>query len=220
MSGFTINDIKSVLREGLEYEPITKESLQSVLKQINPSGIKDLLMDIPSVKWTDIGGYENVKDEIRRVIEWPLKHPEAFQHLGVQPSKGILLYGPPGCCKTLLARAICTKCNLAFMAVKGPELFSKYVGDSEKAIRDIFRKARMCAPCVIFFDEIDAIAPQRSNSTDVADRVLIQLLTEMDGFDTLKNVIIVAATNRPSAIDKALLRPGRYSSSATLDSTT
>lgn len=110
---------------------------------------------------------------MKKVIEWPLKHPLAFKKLGVQPSKGILLYGPPGCCKTLLARAICTQCNLAFMAVKGPELFSKYVGDSEKAVRDIFKKARMCAPSVIFFDEIDAIAPQRTNSTDVADRVLI-----------------------------------------------
>jgi AAA family ATPase len=123
------------------------------------------------------------------VIEWPLKHPEAFIRIGIQPSKGILLYGPPGCSKTMIAKAIATESSLNFIAIKGPELFSKFVGDSEKAIRDLFRRARLCSPCIIFFDEIDAIATQRSVNTDVSERVLCQLLTEMDGVESLKNVI-------------------------------
>ncbi len=123
------------------------------------------------------------------MIEWPLKHPEAFIRIGIQPSKGILLYGPPGCSKTMIAKAIATESSLNFIAIKGPELFSKFVGDSEKAIRDLFRRARLCSPCIIFFDEIDAIATQRSVNTDVSERVLCQLLTEMDGVESLKNVI-------------------------------
>ncbi|CAD8122393.1 unnamed protein product [Paramecium sonneborni] len=213
MSGFTVNDIRCLIREFYllkDKEGDNKNKLRQSLQRLNPSGIRDLLADVPKVEWDDIGGYEDIKQEIRKVVEWPLKYPEQFKKLGITPSKGILLYGPPGCSKTLLARALCTQCNLAFIAVKGPEIFSKYVGDSEKTVREIFKKARICAPSVLFFDEIDAIAPQRQGSTDVSDRVLIQLLTEIDGFESLKNVIIIAATNRPASIDKALLRPGRF----------
>ncbi|CAD8110745.1 unnamed protein product [Paramecium primaurelia] len=213
MSGFTVNDIRCLVREFYLLKNIqgdNKIKLRQSLQKLNPSGIRDLLADVPKVQWDDIGGYEDIKQEIKKVVEWPLKYPEQFKKLGITPSKGILLYGPPGCSKTLLARALCTQCNLAFIAVKGPEIFSKYVGDSEKTVREIFKKARICAPSVLFFDEIDAIAPQRQGSTDVSDRVLIQLLTEIDGFESLKNVIIIAATNRPASIDKALLRPGRF----------
>ncbi|EAR89093.2 AAA family ATPase CDC48 subfamily protein (macronuclear) [Tetrahymena thermophila SB210] len=216
MNGFTGADVVSLLRETLlervkeQKEIIEKNHFENALQNVHASGVKDILMEIPKVYWRDIGGYLEVKDQIKQVIEWPLKHPDAFKRMGIQPSKGILLYGPPGCSKTMIAKAIATESKLNFLAVKGPELFSKYVGDSEKAIREVFRRARLCAPSVIFFDEIDAIATQRSVNTDVSERVLIQMLTEMDGFEGLKNVVIVAATNRPEIIDKALTRPGRF----------
>lgn len=165
---------------------------------------------INRVYWSDIGGNEGIKQEIKQVIEWPLKHPEAFTRMGITPSKGILLYGPPGCSKTMMAKAIATESSLNFMAIKGPELFSKYVGDSEKAIRSLFKRARLYSPTVLFFDEIDAIASNRNAETDVHDRVLLQLLTEMDGIETLTQVIVIAATNRPDTLDKALTRPGRF----------
>jgi len=230
INGFTGADITALLRESLlktlgtnsseetDNELIekvndlklTKRAIEDSVEEINPSGIKDLLLEIPKVLWSDIGGYAHVKDEIKQVIEWPLKHPESYVRMTIKPSRGILLYGPPGCSKTMIAKAIATESKLNFIAVKGPEIFSKYVGDSEKAIRDLFKRARLCAPAIIFFDEIDAIATQRSADTEVSDRVLTQLLTEMDGVDSLKHVIVVAATNRPDSIDMALLRPGRF----------
>jgi AAA family ATPase len=143
-------------------------------------------------------------------VEWPLKYPDSFKRMGISASKGVLLYGPPGCSKTMIAKAIATESKLNFLAVKGPELFSKYVGDSEKGVREIFKKARSCAPSVIFFDEIDAVASARSGETDVSDRVLIQILIEIDGIEELNDVIIIAATNRPDTLDKALTRPGRF----------
>jgi AAA family ATPase len=222
INGFSGADIMTLVRESvlkctnlknsaeIQVNKITKEAIESALVDINPSGLKDLLLEIPKVYWSDIGGYEDVKHKILQVIEWPLKHPEAYLKIRVNPAKGILLYGPPGCSKTMIAKAIATESKLNFIAIKGPELFSKYVGDSEKAIRELFKRARLCAPCIIFFDEIDAIATQRSHNTDVSDRVLTQLLTEMDGVETLKQVIVVAATNRPDSIDIALMRPGRF----------
>jgi AAA family ATPase len=149
------------------------------------------------VYWGQIGGYESVKKEIKKVVELPLTHSHRFARFGIEPSKGILLYGPPGCSKTMMAKAIATESKLNFIGIKGPELFSKYVGESERAVRNIFKRARACSPCVIFFDEIDALASQRSGGTEVADRVLCQLLNEMDGIEGLKEVAIVAATNRP-----------------------
>ena len=149
---------------------------------------------------------------MKQCIEWPLKYPQAFANVGITPPQGILLYGPPGCSKTMIAKAIATESKLNFIGIKGPELFSKYVGDTEKAIRDIFRKARISAPCIVFFDEIDAMATERgegSEGTNVGDRALCQLLNELDGYEPLNQVVVVAATNRPQCIDKALLRPGR-----------
>ncbi|XP_058522866.1 ATPase family gene 2 protein homolog A isoform X2 [Ochotona princeps] len=164
------------------------------------------------VSWSDIGGLENVKLKLKQAVEWPLQHPDCFSRLGIEPPKGVLLYGPPGCSKTMIAKAVANESGLNFLAIKGPELMNKYVGESERAVREIFRKARTVAPSVIFFDELDALAVERGSSSgagNVADRVLAQLLIEMDGIQQLKDVTILAATNRPDRIDKALLRPGR-----------
>jgi transitional endoplasmic reticulum ATPase len=155
---------------------------------------------------------EEVKQQLREAVEWPLKHPEAFKRLGIDPPKGILLYGPPGTGKTLLAKAVATESEANFVSIKGPEVLSKWVGESERAIREIFRKARQAAPCVVFFDEIDSIAPRRGQRFDsgVTDRIVNQLLTEMDGLERLEGVVVIAATNRPDVLDPALLRPGRF----------
>ncbi len=191
---------------------VKKEDFEKALFDIRPSNIKDLIVQIPEVHWEDIGGNADVKELVKQCIEWPLKFPQAFANVGISPPQGILLYGPPGCSKTMIAKAIATESKLNFIGIKGPELFSKYVGDTEKAIRDIFRKARISAPCIIFFDEIDAMATERGEGgegTNVSDRALCQLLNEMDGYEPLNQVVVVAATNRPQSIDKALLRPGR-----------
>ena len=183
--------------------------------QVRASAMREITLEIPKVHWSDIGGQENVKRKLIESIQWPLQHPEAFRKLGISAPRGVLLYGPPGCSKTLMARAVATESGLNFFAIKGPELFSKWVGESERAIKELFRKARAASPSIIFFDEIDAIANQRSGmgggngSSGVSDRVLTQLLTEMDGIEPLSNVIVIAATNRPDIIDPALVRPGR-----------
>ena len=177
---------------------------------IRPSALRELCIDVPHVKWSDVGGQSFVKQQLQEAVEWPLKHPEAFIRMGIRPPQGVLLYGPPGCSKTLLAKAIATQGQMNFIAVKGPELMNKYVGESEKAVQELFRKARLAEPTVIFFDEIDALAGTRGASQGgVADRVLSQLLTEMDGMQARKRVVVVAATNRPDMIDPALMRPGR-----------
>lgn len=183
----------------------------STINEMSPSAMKDLIIEVPKVLWEDIGGYEQVKLQIRQAVEWPLKHPETFKRLGIKPPKGILLYGPPGCSKTMMAKAVATESQLNFIAIKGPELFSKYVGDTEKSIREIFRKARTCSPSVVFIDEIDAIGSQRqATDNSVNERVLCTLLNEMDGIESLSDVTVLAATNRPDIIDKALVRPGRF----------
>uniref|UniRef100_A0A669PZY8 Spermatogenesis associated 5 n=1 Tax=Phasianus colchicus TaxID=9054 RepID=A0A669PZY8_PHACC len=182
------------------------------MKDVRPSAMREVAVDVPKVSWSDIGGLEDVKLKLKQAVEWPLKHPNSFIRMGIQPPKGVLLYGPPGCSKTMIAKALAHESGLNFLAVKGPELMNKYVGESERAVREIFRKARMVSPSILFFDEIDALAVERGNSSgagNVADRVLAQLLTEMDGIEQLKDVTILAATNRPDMIDKALLRPGR-----------
>eukprot|EP00826_Nyctotherus_ovalis_P004586 TRINITY_DN11000_c0_g3_i1.p1 TRINITY_DN11000_c0_g3~~TRINITY_DN11000_c0_g3_i1.p1 ORF type:complete len:354 (+),score=92.90 TRINITY_DN11000_c0_g3_i1:559-1620(+) len=218
-SGFAPADLVALAREAcinswrrVKEIKVRKEDLEKALFDIRPSNIKDLIAKIPEVHWEDIGGNSDVKELVKQCIEWPLKHPKAFANVGISPPQGILLYGPPGCSKTMVAKAIATESKLNFIGIKGPELFSKYVGDTEKAIRDIFRKARISAPCIIFFDEIDAMATERGNSnegTNVSDRALCQLLNELDGYEALNQVVVVAATNRPMSIDKALLRPGR-----------
>ncbi|NXI98915.1 SPAT5 protein, partial [Psophia crepitans] len=182
------------------------------MNDVRPSAMREVAVDVPKVSWSDIGGLEDVKLKLKQAVEWPLKHPDSFIRMGIQPPKGVLLYGPPGCSKTMIAKALAHESGLNFLAVKGPELMNKYVGESERAVREIFRKARAVSPSILFFDEIDALAVERGNSSgagNVANRVLAQLLTEMDGIEQLKDVTILAATNRPDMIDKALLRPGR-----------
>ena len=205
--------LNSIIREGnKEILLITMNDINKALDEVKPNSIKDLILEIPKVKWEEIGGNKEIIGQIKQCVEWPLKHPEAFTRLNIKPFQGILLYGPPGCSKTLIAKALATECSLNFIAIKGPELMNKYVGESEKAIREIFRKARLTSPSIIFFDEIDAIAPTRSKESEgnnVSDRMLCQLLNEMDGIGANGGVMVIAATNRPDIIDKALLRPGR-----------
>ncbi|EHB17409.1 Spermatogenesis-associated protein 5 [Heterocephalus glaber] len=191
---------------------ITLNDFLQGMNGIRPSAMREVAIDVPNVSWSDIGGLENIKLKLKQAVEWPLKHPESFIRMGIQPPKGVLLYGPPGCSKTMIAKALANESGLNFLSIKGPELMNKYVGESERAVREIFRKARAVAPSIIFFDELDALAVERGSSPgagNVADRVLAQLLTEMDGIEQLKDVTILAATNRPDRIDKALMRPGR-----------
>ncbi|KAJ1800064.1 AAA+-type ATPase [Coemansia sp. RSA 2399] len=188
------------------------ENIRHALKTVKPSSMREIMLEIPNVSWDDIGGQQDTKDQLKEAVDWPLNHAEAFRRLGIRPPKGVLLYGPPGCSKTLTAKALATEAKVNFIAVRGPELFSKWVGESEKAVRDLFRKARAAAPSIVFFDEIDALTVSRGSSgegTSVADRVLSQLLTELDGIEPLVEVTVVAATNMLENIDPAILRPGR-----------
>lgn len=192
---------------------VTMDDFLSVIKEIEPSALREVFVEIPDVKWDDIGGLEDVKQELQEAVEWPLKYQGLFLHSDATPPKGILLYGPPGTGKTLMAKAAAHESEANFISIKGPELLSKWVGESEKGVREVFRKARQAAPCIVFFDEIDAIAPTRGgmgSDSHVTERVISQLLTELDGLEVLSNVIIIAATNRPDIIDAALLRPGRF----------
>src|SRR3989442_1395228 len=192
---------------------VTMADFQEALKEVEPSAMREVLVEVPDVKWNDVGGLENVKEELREAVEWPLKYPDVFTQLNATPPKGLLLYGPPGTGKTLLAKAVANESEANFISVKGPELLNKYVGESEKAVREVFRKARQASPCIIFFDEIDSVAPLRgtgSGVSNVTERVISQFLTEMDGLEELRNVVIIAATNRPDIVDPALLRPGRF----------
>ncbi|KJE97795.1 ATPase [Capsaspora owczarzaki ATCC 30864] len=191
---------------------VTVSDMRYALGQVRPSAMREVAVEIPKVRWSDIGGMHDVKQRLVEAVQWPLQHPEMFARLNLSPPRGILLYGPPGCSKTLMAKALATESGLNFIAIKGPELFSKWVGESERAVRETFRKARAAAPCVVFFDEIDALAVARGGDDGaggVNDRVLSQLLSELDGIEVLRNVTVLAATNRPELIDSALLRPGR-----------
>uniref|UniRef100_A0A3P8V3J7 AFG2 AAA ATPase homolog A n=1 Tax=Cynoglossus semilaevis TaxID=244447 RepID=A0A3P8V3J7_CYNSE len=191
---------------------VTLQDLQWAMSVVKPSAMREVAIDVPKVRSPHVGGMEEVKLKLKQAVEWPLRHPEAFTRLGIQPPKGVLLYGPPGCSKTMIAKALANESGLNFLAIKGPELLSKYVGESERAVREVFRKARAVSPSIVFFDEIDALASERGSSSGsggVGDRVLAQLLTEMDGIEQLRDVTVLAATNRPDMIDKALMRPGR-----------
>jgi transitional endoplasmic reticulum ATPase len=197
----------------LEKMEVTMEDFINAYKEITPTAMREVYIEVPTTRWEDIGGLEEVKEDLKEAVEWPLNTPEIFARLGIKPPKGILLFGPPGCGKTLLAKAVATESAANFITVKGPEVFSKWVGESEKAIREVFRKARMAAPAIIFFDEIDSLVPRRGagfSDSGASERVISQLLTEMDGMVSLEDIVIIAATNRPDIVDPAILRPGRF----------
>jgi len=192
---------------------VTMDDFTNVLQEMEPSALREVFVEVPNVTWNDIGGLSDVKQELQEAVEWPLKYQSLFTHSDAVPPKGILLYGPPGTGKTLIAKAAAHESEANFISIKGPELLSKWVGESEKGVREVFRKARGAAPFIVFFDEIDAIAPTRGGAgsdSHVTERLISQLLTELDGLEILTNVVIIAATNRPDIIDPALLRPGRF----------
>jgi len=207
-----LNEEQPIPAEVLDRLWISRDDFKEALKVVRPSALREVLIEIPNIKWDDVGGLDDVKQELKEAVEWPLKFPESFRRLGVRPPRGILIYGAPGTGKTLLAKAVAHESDSNFILVKGPELLSKWVGESEKAVREIFKKARQTSPSIIFFDEIDSLAPRRGISQDshVTERVVNQMLTEMDGLEDLNDVVVIAATNRPDMLDTALLRPGRF----------
>jgi transitional endoplasmic reticulum ATPase len=199
--------------EILEKMVVKMDDFLSAYREITPTAMREVYVEVPQVHWSEVGGLKEVKQELMESVEWPLKKPEVFKKMGIKPPRGILLYGPPGCGKTLLARAVATESEANFISIKGPEIFSKWVGESEKAIREIFRKGRTAAPAIIFFDELDSIVPRRGlgySDSGASERVISQLLTEIDGIESLQNVLVIAATNRPDILDPAVLRPGRF----------
>ncbi|MDP2973797.1 MAG: CDC48 family AAA ATPase [Candidatus Diapherotrites archaeon] len=197
--------------ELLESMEVNKRDFINGLKDVQPSALREVTIEVPNVKWSDIGGLDEAKEELKQAVEWPLKYPDSFKKMGIRPPSGILLYGPSGCGKTLLAKAVATESEANFISIKGPELLSMWVGESERGVRKVFRRARQVAPCIVFFDEIDSIAGRRGMGADshVTERVVNQLLTELDGIEQNRNVVFLAATNRPDLLDPGLLRPGR-----------
>jgi transitional endoplasmic reticulum ATPase len=209
---FNLED-EEIPQEVLDQLEVNNEDFLGALREIQPSAVREVFIEVPNVRWSDVGGLDKVKEKLIEVVEWPLKKPESFTRIGIEPPKGVLIFGPPGCGKTLLAKAVATESQANFISVKGPELLSKWVGESEKAVREVFRKARTAAPAIIFFDELDSIAPSRgriSGDSNVTERMVSQLLTEMDGLESMKDLVVLAATNRPDLIDRALLRKGRF----------
>lgn len=206
-------DEDKISAEILQKIQITNEDFRDALKEVRPSALREVQVQIPNVSWDEVGGLEELKEELREAVEWPIKHKEAFDYVDVETPKGILLHGPPGTGKTLIAKALAKMTESNFISIKGPELLSKWVGESEKGVREIFRKARQAAPCIIFFDEVDALVPRRSSGgseSHVTENVVSQILTEIDGLEELNNVLIIGATNRLDIVDEALLRPGRF----------
>jgi len=199
--------------EVLEKMEVRMDDFTAAYKEVTPTAMREVYIEVSTVHWDDVGGLDDVKQSLKEAVEWPIKTPEIFTRVGIRAPKGILIYGPPGCGKTLLARAVATESEANFISIKGPEVFSKWVGESEKAIREVFRKARMAAPSIVFLDEIESLTPRRGmggSDSDVSERVISQLLTEMDGINTLHDIVIVAATNRPDMVDPAVIRPGRF----------
>ncbi len=205
-------DEKEIPKEILDKLIILRADFEEVMKDIQPSALREILFEVPKITWDDIGGLENVKSLLKEVVEWPLKYPESFKQLGVEPPKGILLYGPPGTGKTMLAKAVANESDANFITVKGSDILSKWYGESEQRIAAVFNKARQVAPAIIFLDELDALAPVRGSTGEphVTERIVNELLTELDGLEELHNVVVIGATNRPDIIDPALLRPGRF----------
>lgn len=212
LPGISWKKIKELPPDLIEKLKVKKSDFRNALKLVEPSAMREVLVEIPNVKWSDIGGLEEVKQQLKEVVEWPLQKPEAFKRIGIKPPKGVLLYGPPGTGKTLLAKAVANESNANFISIRGPEILSKWVGESEKHVRDVFRRAKQVAPAIIFFDEVDAVAPRRGMDmgSRVTENVVSMILTEMSGLEELHNVIVLAATNRPDMLDPALLRPGRF----------
>ena len=212
LSQITWRKEEEIPQEVLKKMKVSKKDFENALKMVEPSAMREIMIEIPNVKWNDIGGLENVKQSLKEIIEWPLKNPEAFNKIGVKPPRGILLYGPPGTGKTLLAKAVASESGVNFISVRGPEVLSKWVGESEKHIREIFKRAKQVAPSIIFFDEMDALVPRRGLEvgTRVTENVVSQILTQMSGVEEMHNVVIIVATNRPDILDPALLRPGRF----------
>jgi transitional endoplasmic reticulum ATPase len=203
---------ESIPGETLEKIIIEHNDFSKALAEVQPSALREVFVEVPNISWDDIGGLASVKDQLREIVEWPLKYSKLFRKMNAKQLKGALLFGPPGSGKTLIAKAVANESQANFISVKGPEFLSKWVGESEKAVREIFRKARQASPCIIFFDEIETITPTRGAMVDshVTERVISQLLTELDGLEELHGVMIIAATNRADLIDPALLRPGRF----------
>ena len=198
--------------EVLDSIEVTEDDFKEALKGVEPSALREVFVEVPAVTWQDVGGLDDAKERLQETVQWPLEHADAYEQVALEPAKGVLLYGPPGTGKTLLAKAVANEANSNFISIKGPELLNKYVGESEKGVREVFSKARENAPTVVFFDEIDAIASERGRGvgdSNVGERVVSQLLTELDGLEELEDVVVIATTNRPDLIDKALLRPGR-----------
>jgi transitional endoplasmic reticulum ATPase len=203
--------------ETLDKLVIMRGDFEEAIKDVMPSAMREVFLESPDVSWSDIGGLDDVKRELQEAVEWPLKYPDLYSKIGHTVPKGILLHGASGTGKTLLAKAVATESEANFISVKGPELLSKWVGESERGVREVFRRARQASPCVIFFDEIDAIAPTRGGmegsggaASGTSDRIVSQILTEMDGISELHGVVVLAATNRPDMVDLALMRPGRF----------
>ena len=205
-------ELEEIPYEDLMKLQVTMDDFMEALKEVEPSAIREVFTEVPNVSWGDVGGLAEVKKVLMETIEWPLKYGRLFEHANTSPSKGILLYGPPGTGKTLLAKAVASESEVNFISVKGPELLSKWVGESEKGIREVFKKAKQASPCIIFFDEIDSVVPRRGSeaASHVVDRVISQFLTELDGIEELKGIVVLAATNRLDIIDEALLRAGRF----------
>ena len=203
---------KPIPAETLEKMRVLPEDFKDALREVEPSAMREVLVEIPKIAWSDVGGLGDIKSKLREAVEMPLKEPDAFKRMGIKPPRGILLYGPPGSGKTLLAKAVANESEANFISIKGPEVMSKWVGESEKAVRMIFKKAKQVAPCIVFLDELDAIAHRRGfdNDSGVSERVVNQLLTSMDGLETLEGVVVIGATNRPDMVDPALLRTGRF----------
>ncbi|MFW9929831.1 MAG: CDC48 family AAA ATPase, partial [Candidatus Thorarchaeota archaeon] len=207
-----INLDEPIPSEIIQELKISNENFMQAINMIEPSAMREVMVEVPNISWEDVGGLEEIKNELKEAVEWPLKYPELFQKAGIRPLNGILLFGPPGCGKTLLAKAIATESQSNFISIKGPEVFSKWVGESEKAIREVFRKARQAAPSIIYFDEIDAISSGRGEyaGTQTFASIVNQILVEMDGIENRKGIVTIASTNRPDIVDPAFLRPGRF----------
>ncbi|MEK6894013.1 MAG: CDC48 family AAA ATPase, partial [Nanoarchaeota archaeon] len=207
-----LDEDKEIPQEALEKMIIGKEDFEGALKVVRPSAMREVLVETPNISWDDVGGLDSIKQELKEAVEWPIKHRESFERMGIKPPRGILLYGPPGTGKTLLAKAVAKESEANFINIKGPSLLSMWVGKSEEGVRKVFERARQVSPCVIFFDEIDALAGKRGMEmgSKVTERVLNQMLSEMDGIEDLKSVVVIGATNRPDMLDAALMRPGRF----------